>query len=176
MNAPGRPAVTIAICSNRPGDLAAAVDRTAGFMTVDDHLLIVADMPAEKLPALPAAAVALRVICNGSNRGLAFSRNEAMKASPTRYLLFLDDDIAPSAVALDRMRGALAAGAHVVGTRITADFQGRPRPWFLTAGQLHYLGSHDPARPASIWGGSFGVDLGQVRPLGVSFVSPVPED
>ncbi len=24
-------------------------------------------------------------------------------------------------------------------------------------------------RPASIWGGSFGVDLGQVRPLGVSF-------
>ncbi len=163
------PAITVAICSNRPEDLAGAVARTARLLRSGDHLLIVADMPSGYVPPFPSGTTGLRVLRNGANLGLAHSRNRALKEAVTRYVVFLDDDIAPTTPALERMRAALASGAHVVGTRITADFQGRRCPWFLTAGQLHYLGSHDPAGPASIWGGSFGVDVDQARLLGVAF-------
>lgn len=56
-------------------------------------------------------------------------------------------------------------------TRITADLQGRRTPWWLTAGQLHYLGSHHPDLPASIWGGCFALDRDHARLLGLDFDS-----
>ncbi|MGW2702303.1 glycosyltransferase family 2 protein [Streptomyces sp. NPDC001340] len=165
--------LTIVICSNRPDSLPGAVARTAATIGPGDHLLIIADMPARFLPNLPTSSLPplsrIRVICNEENQGLAYSRNKAMKEATTRHLVFLDDDIVPAAEALAQMRAALAAGAHVTGTRITAHLQGRRRPWFLTSGQLHYLGSHAPARPASIWGGSFAVDSEHARLLGVAF-------
>lgn len=165
--------LTIVICSNRPDSLPGAVARTAAAMGPRDRLLVIADMPAQRLPALPTDGSlpppGIRVICNEGNQGLAHSRNKAMKEATTQHLVFLDDDIVPSAEALTRIRGALSAGAHVTGTRITARLQGRRRPWFLTSGQLHYLGSHAPARPASIWGGSFAIDVEYARLLGVGF-------
>src|SRR5439155_3818833 len=39
----------------------------------------------------------------------------------------------------------------------------------LTTGQLHYLGVHNPARPASIWGGCFAVDIERARLFGMEF-------
>ncbi|CAM5677766.1 hypothetical protein SALBM311S_02137 [Streptomyces alboniger] len=147
--------LTIAICSNRPNSLPGAVVRTAAAMGPRDRLLIIADMPAQHLPALPTSASPppsrFRVICNEGNQGLAHSRNKALKEATTRHLVFLDDDIVPTAEALTQIRAALTAGVQVTGTRITAHLQGLRRPWFLTSGQLHYLGSHAPARPASIW-------------------------
>ncbi|WP_181446573.1 glycosyltransferase [Streptomyces sp. NTH33] len=167
------PPLTIAVCSNRPDLLPGAVARTAAAIGPQDRLLIIADMPAQHLPALPTSSSPqlsrIRVLCNEENQGLAHSRNKAMKEATTRHLVFLDDDIIPTAEALARMRAALAAGAHITGTRITAHLQGHRRPWFLTSGQLHYLGSHAPARPASIWGGSFAVDSEHARLLGVGF-------
>jgi glycosyltransferase involved in cell wall biosynthesis len=165
--------LTIVICSNRPDCLPGAVARTAVAIGPRDRLLIIADMPDQHLPALPTSSSLplsrIRVTCNDGNHGLAYSRNKAMKEAMTRHLVFLDDDIIPTAEALTQIRATLAAGAHVAGTRITAHFQGRRRPWFLTSGQLHYLGSHDPARPASIWGGSFAIDSELARLLGVGF-------
>ncbi|WP_179166536.1 glycosyltransferase [Streptomyces sp. CB03238] len=165
--------LTIAVCSNRPDSLPGAIARITPAMGPRDSMLIIADMPTHQLPLLPEdvspTPSRFRVICNEANRGLAYSRNKAMKESPTRHLVFLDDDIVPNAHALDEMRGALAAGAHVTGTRITAHLQGHRRPWFLTSGQLHYLGSHAPSRPASIWGGSFAIDVEHARLLGVGF-------
>lgn len=165
--------LTIAICSNRPDSLPGAIARTATAIGPRDRLLIIADMPAQHLPALPTTSSLplsrIRVICNEENQGLAYSRNKAMKEATTRHLVFLDDDIVPTAEALTQIRAVLAAGAHVTGTRITAHLQGRRRPWFLTSGQLHYLGSHAPARPASIWGGSFAIDSEHARLLGVGF-------
>lgn len=164
--------LTIAVCSNRPDSLPGAVARTAAVMGSRDRLLIIADMPARHLPALPTSAPPpsrVRVICNEGNLGLAHSRNKAMKEATTRHLVFLDDDIVPTADALAQIRTALTAGAHVTGTRITAHLQGRRSPWFLTSGQLHYLGCHAPTRPASIWGGSFAIDSEHARLLGVGF-------
>ncbi|MFF7091768.1 glycosyltransferase family 2 protein [Streptomyces rubradiris] len=165
--------LTVVICSNRPGSLSAAVARTAATMGPGDRLLVIADMPARNLPSLPACASPppsrVRVICNQGNQGLAHSRNKAMKEASTQHVVFLDDDIVPTTEALTRIREALTAGAHVTGTRITAHLQGRRRPWFLTSGQLHYLGSHAPTRPASIWGGSFAIDVEHARLLGVGF-------
>ncbi|MER6086789.1 glycosyltransferase family 2 protein [Streptomyces bluensis] len=165
--------LTIAICSNRRDSLPGAVARTAAVIGPRDRLLIIADMHAHQLPTLstnsspPLSRV--RVICNEGNKGLAYSRNKAMKEATTRHLVFLDDDIVPTTEGLTQVRAALAAGAHVTGTRITARLQGRGCPWFLTSGQLHYLGSHAPARPASIWGGSFAIDSEHARLLGVTF-------
>ncbi|MFJ7342429.1 glycosyltransferase family 2 protein [Streptomyces sp. NPDC101110] len=165
--------LTIAICSNRPDLLPGAVARTAAAIGPRDRLLIIADMPAIHLPALPSSSSLplsrIRVICNEGNQGLAYSRNKAMKEATTRHLVFLDDDIVPTVEALTQIRAALTAGAHVTGTRISAHLQGHHCPWFLTSGQLHYLGSHAPARPASIWGGSFAIDSEQARLLGVGF-------
>jgi glycosyltransferase involved in cell wall biosynthesis len=164
--------LTIAVCSNRPDSLPGAVARTAAVMGPRDRLLIIADMPTRHLPALPTSAPSpsrVRVICNEGNQGLAHSRNKAMKEATTRHLVFLDDDIVPTIETLAQIRAALTAGAHVAGTRITAHLQGRRRPWFLTSGQLHYLGCHAPALPASIWGGSFAIDSEHARLLGVGF-------
>ncbi|MDO0936577.1 glycosyltransferase [Streptomyces sp. DG2A-72] len=165
--------LTIAICSNRPDSLPGAVVRTAAAMGARDRLLIIADMPAQHVPTLPTSASPppsrIRVICNAGNQGLAHSRNKAMKEATTRHLVFLDDDIVPTVEALTQIRAALTAGAQVTGTRISAHLQGHRRPWFLTSGQLHYLGSHAPSRPASIWGGSFAIDSEHARLLGVGF-------
>jgi glycosyltransferase involved in cell wall biosynthesis len=165
--------LTIVICSNRPDSLPGAVARTAAAIGPRDCLLIIADMPAQQFPTVPATSSlpssCVRVICNEENQGLAYSRNKAMKEATTQHLVFLDDDIVLTAEALTQMRAALVAGAHVTGTRITAHLQGRRRPWFLTSGQLHYLGSHAPTRPATIWGGSFAIDSEHARLLGVAF-------
>ncbi|MEU0924593.1 glycosyltransferase family 2 protein [Streptomyces malaysiensis] len=165
--------LTIAICGNRPDNLPGAIARTTAAMGPRDRLLIIADMPAQHLLASPTTASPLlprvRVLCNEGNKGLAYSRNKAMKEATTRHLVFIDDDIVPTVEAVTRIREALAAGAHVTGTRITAHLQGRRSPWFLTSGQLHYLGSHAPARPVSIWGGSFAIDVEHTRLLEVGF-------
>ncbi|MFD0314661.1 glycosyltransferase family 2 protein [Streptomyces flavalbus] len=165
--------LTIVICSNRPDSLPGAVARTAAAIGPRDRLLIIADMPTQQLPPVPESSSlppsCVRVICNDENQGLAYSRNKAMKEAATRHVVFLDDDIVPTAEALTQMRVALATGAHVTGTRITAHLQGRRRPWFLTSGQLHYLGSHAPTWPATIWGGSFAIDSEHARLLGVAF-------
>jgi glycosyltransferase involved in cell wall biosynthesis len=165
--------VTLAICSNRPERFAVVVARISPLLGSQDFLLIIADTRADQIPeqvirTAPFESRA-RLLCNGQNLGLAHSRNKALKETTTRHLIFLDDDIRPTAQALQGLRGALAAGAGIVGTRIDADLQGRTAPWFLTPGQLHYLGSHDPAQPASIWGGSFGIDVEQALMLGISF-------
>jgi len=165
--------ITLVICSNRPERSAAAIARIPPLLGSQDFLLIIADIRADQIPEqvirTAASESRARLLCNGQNLGLAHSRNKALKETTTRHLIFIDDDIFPTAQALHGLRGALAAGAGIVGARIDADFQGRPAPWFLTPGQLHYLGSHDPAQPASIWGGSFGIDVEQALMLGISF-------
>lgn len=165
--------ITLAICSNRPERFAVVVARISPLLGSQDFLLMIADTRADQIPEQVIRTATFesraRLLCNGQNLGLAHSRNKALKETTTRHLIFLDDDIRPRAQALQGLRGALAAGAGIVGTRIDADLQGRPAPWFLTPGQLHYLGSHDPAQPASIWGGSFGIDVEQALMLGISF-------
>ncbi|WP_441245237.1 glycosyltransferase family 2 protein [Kitasatospora sp. McL0602] len=165
--------LTVAVCSNRTGLLLAALDRLPCVLGPDDHLLVVVDTTADTTTRRRLAAPADRrtVLFNGATIGLSYSRNLALKEAPTRHVVFVDDDIVPTAAAIESLRTALADGAHVAGTRITADLQGRRTPWWLTAGQLHYLGSHHPDLPASIWGGCFALDRDHTRLLGLDFDS-----
>jgi glycosyltransferase involved in cell wall biosynthesis len=166
------PALTFTICSNRPAQLCAAVARLRVLLAPGDHLLVVVDLPDDDDVHLISAIgsdLRIRVLRNGANLGLSRSRNRAMAEAASRFLVFLDDDITSTPETLDQLRSTLAAGAQIVGTRITADLQGRSRPWYLTRGQLHYLGCHDPAGPATIWGGCFAVDVDYARRLTVTF-------
>lgn len=166
------PPLTLVLCSNRPQALPGAAERLRLLLGPSDGLLVVvdtADFPPSALPAACRTDCRVRFVRNGANMGLSYSRNAAMKQAATRHVVFLDDDIDPSAEALSRVRASLAGGAHVVGTRITARFPRGSLPWYITAGQLHYLGSHHPGRPASVWGGCFALDLDYVRAHGLSF-------
>ncbi|MEV7925422.1 glycosyltransferase [Kitasatospora sp. NPDC088779] len=165
--------LTLAVCSNRPRQLRAALLRFGHLLGPDDQLLAVVDTTVDAATAHSLAQTTPRaaLLFNRATVGLSYSRNLALKEAPTRHVVFLDDDIVPAASAVEDLRAALEAGAHVAGTRITADLQGRRAPWWLTDGQLHYLGSHHPARPASIWGGCFAVDRDHARLLGIDFDS-----
>ncbi|WP_053650489.1 glycosyltransferase [Streptomyces sp. XY431] len=166
--------LTVAVCSNRLGLLPAALDRLPGLLGPDDHLVVVVDTAADATTQRRLAQTADRrrtVFFNGATIGLSYSRNLALKEAPTRHVVFVDDDIVPTTAAIEHLRSTLADGAHVAGTRITADLQGRRTPWWLTAGQLHYLGSHHPDLPASIWGGCFALDRDHARLLGLDFDS-----
>ncbi|MFJ7275474.1 glycosyltransferase family 2 protein [Kitasatospora sp. NPDC098663] len=165
--------LTLAMCSNRPDLLLTALDRLHGILGPDDHLLVVVDTAADAATRRRLTQPSNRrtVHFNGTTIGLSHSRNLALKEAPTRYVVFVDDDIAPTATAVDNLRTALTGGAHVAGTRITADLQGHRTPRWLTAGQLHYLGSHHPDLPASIWGGCFALDRDHLHLLGIDFDS-----
>ncbi|MCX4666481.1 glycosyltransferase [Streptomyces sp. NBC_01381] len=160
--------ITFAICSNRPSQIYPAVERTLEMLSEQDRLIVVVDTDAPVLDGIPAHP-ALTVLHNDFNRGLAYSRNRAMKECAMRYLVFIDDDIVLTRSAVDATRDAFADGADIVGTRISADFNGQGVPWCLTDGQLHYLGVHNPTMPASIWGGCLAVDVERARILGVQF-------
>ena len=160
--------ITVAICSNRPSELVGAVRNALGVLDDGDRLLVVVDTEETDLGGL-AAHSALVVLHNGQNCGLAYSRNRVLKECETQFVLFVDDDIALSSGVVQGVRRVLGLGADIVGVRIAADFQQQRVPWFLTAGQLHYLGAHNPAAPASIWGGCLAVDINLTRLLGVVF-------
>ncbi|MEU3567030.1 glycosyltransferase [Kitasatospora sp. NPDC036755] len=163
--------LTLAMCSNRPSQLGDAVHRLRDLLGAEDHLLVVVDTAVDTATAvsLPQSSARLTALFNGTTAGLSYSRNRVLKEAPTRHIVFVDDDIVPTLDAIESLRAVLANGTHVAGTRITADLQGRRPPWWLTPGQLHYLGSHHPGRPASIWGGCFALDRDHTRLLGVDF-------
>lgn len=165
--------LTIAVCSINPDRFVPAVGRMLDASHEVDQVILIADVDTHEMPTdatWPAEwEHRLRVICNGMNLGLSASRNRALKEASTQHVVFLDDDIAPNRAAIDGIRHALATGAHLAGTRITADLQGRRLPWHLTAAQMHYLGCHREDRPVTIWGGSLAVDVEFARRVGVGF-------
>lgn len=165
--------LTLAICSNRLALLAETVPIVCALAGPDDQILVIVDTDAPVNPELLAAMqcdARVSVLKNGVNRGHSYSRNRVLKECRTRYAVFLDDDIRPDEAALQAVRTAFAGGDRdIVGTRITADLQGVRPPWFFTTGQLHYVGAHDPGRPASIWGGFFAVDVTKAQFLGLEF-------
>ncbi|HUZ26347.1 MAG TPA: glycosyltransferase [Streptosporangiaceae bacterium] len=166
------PAVTIAICSNRPERLSMAVPRLAAAARRDDHLLIVFDGllgDADAILTEHASPGRARLVSNETNRGLAYSRNRVMKECQTRHVIFVDDDVVIGSEVIEAIRASLARGAAVVGARVIADLGGRARPWHVTSGQLHYLGAHPPRGAVSIWGACMAVDIETARLLGVEF-------
>lgn len=162
--------LSLAVCSNRPTNLA-GVSHLRDCVTPDDEILLVVDLPddeyaADTVTALGTAGV--RVLPNGANRGLSYSRNRAMDEATNRILVYVDDDVTLERSTVDAIRTAADAGAGIVGVWLEPAFSLEP-PWFLTGGQYHYLGVHHTAQRARTWGACMAVDIELAREHGLRF-------
>jgi glycosyltransferase involved in cell wall biosynthesis len=162
--------LSIAVCSNRPrnlADVALLLDST----TQDDEVLLVVDLEpgpelAEQLIDLEAQGV--RVLVNGGNCGLAYSRNRALARCRHQYLVYVDDDAVVPPETIEAIRDTVGSGAGIVGVWLAPRFQSRV-PWWLTGGQYHYLGVHHTVELATTWGACMALDARLARQAGLQF-------
>jgi glycosyltransferase involved in cell wall biosynthesis len=164
--------MTIAVCTNRHDKLIATLPALTEVKGIGDELLVVIDSDLDRSAfAMSRAAMraGARVLHNGCNRGLAFSRNRVLEEAASRYVVFVDDDVLLGREVVEALRATFACDIAVAGTRIIGEFGSEIRRWYLTDGQLHYLGVHAPAEPAHIWGACMAVDAEAARRLGVRF-------
>jgi glycosyltransferase involved in cell wall biosynthesis len=151
--------------------LSSAIPFICAAIRGDDQIMVVLDSseaPTEELRRILDKAGAT-VILNAANRGLAYSRNQVLKESQNAHVAFIDDDVRITSQAVEHVRHSLSEGFDMVGVRINAHFVGRRVPWYLTTGQYHYLGSHNPAYPATVWGAFFAIDIEKARLFSVTF-------
>lgn len=166
----GLPDMTPAMvtCDDHPGFLAEALDATiAEGMT---EPIVVVDMSrGDGVRAVCAErGEAIRYIAAPDSRGVSDSRNRAVAAARTRYLLFLDSDALPTAGWAASMRRAfdLVDGVAIVGARCPARWTDEPPRLFRTplAGDflsLFELGD-EPIDVPRIMGTSYAIDLERV--------------
>jgi glycosyltransferase involved in cell wall biosynthesis len=111
----------------------------------------------------------VRVLPNGANRGLSYSRNRALAECAHRILVFLDDDVTLTRDTLDGIRAQAVKGAAILGVRLVPVFPQAARPWWLTGGQFHYLGVHHQLDRARTWGACMAVDADLANRHGIRF-------
>lgn len=162
--------LSIAVCSNRPRNLA-DVGLLLDSAADDDEIMLVADLEpgpelADQLADLGARGV--RVMVNGSNCGLAYSRNRALAECRHQHLVYVDDDAVVPPETIEAIRDAVGGGAGIVGVWLAPRFQGRV-PWWLTGGQYHYLGVHHAVELATTWGACMAIDARLARQAGLQF-------
>jgi glycosyltransferase involved in cell wall biosynthesis len=164
-----RPPLSVAICTNRPWNIRHMLSAAAS-LSPGDELLVVLDVAdadcgdvADELGRREA-----RVLRNGSNRGLSYSRNRALAECAHRILVYLDDDIAIGPETLDAIGRAAAAGAGIIGVLLVPVFP-TACPWWLTGGQYHYLGVHHGIHGARTWGACMAIDAVLARQHGLNF-------
>jgi glycosyltransferase involved in cell wall biosynthesis len=109
------------------------------------------------------------VVLHPSTLGLSASRNDALEHAATRYVLFVDDDVILTRPTVEAIREALTQGATVVGARLERPPWLKRLPFWMTEGQLHYLGVHAGAPPFSVWGGCMAVDAAFALTRGILF-------
>jgi glycosyltransferase involved in cell wall biosynthesis len=162
--------LTVAICACRADNLRAHLRGAASSIDVIDPLIVVFDGTESdlgtELRCLIQSVNAMLVV-NGANRGLSYSRNVVLDICQTDHLLFIDDDVLLTKSALSAIRSALAGGFPIVGMRLLLPSYVE-LPWFISAGQLHYLAVHAPweGRP---WGACMAFDVRLARRTGARF-------
>jgi hypothetical protein len=114
------------------------------------------------------ASRGVRVLLNGANLGLAYSRNQALAQCVHQYLVYVDDDIVVPPETIESIRAAVSEGAGIVGVWLEPTLIG-PAPWWLTGGQYHYLGVHHTVEQAKTWGACMAVDAKLARQTGLRF-------
>ena len=166
-------ALTLAICSNRPANLHQYFEGYIGILQPSDGLLIVLDAQENvAVRNLTAAfeSIGASVLVNGKNLGLSASRNIAMDHCPTDYLIFIDDDVVLTKSVVESIRRELEGGAEIVGVRINGPIEGLKTPWYISDGQLHYLGIHNPSSVMhNTWGACMGLNRLFVKSTGIRF-------
>lgn len=101
------------------------------------------------------------------SRGIAQSRNECLRLSPTRFVLLLDSDAVPDEGWAIAMRAAFAHDdVAVVGARVLPDWQREPPTLFSTATAADWLSMFDLGPRSTevprVMGTSYAVDLERV--------------
>jgi GT2 family glycosyltransferase len=167
--------LTVVVCSNRPLRLARSMEILGPALTLASARGVwICDSaitsPEKELLAnrLPAGGV-LRVL--GANLGLASARNIAIAATETPYMLFLDDDVVISPAAVARIQAGLSE-YDIVGAFLIPPKGLYPDRWFLSEGQYHYLGWHNPCRRSRWnrpWGACLAINVARARLLRITF-------
>ena len=160
-------ALTFAICSNRLDKLNSLLQENRSAIGIRDLLIIVLDLPnSTEVLALASQleAQGVRLIRNGANRGLSFSRNRVLDVCETNYLIFLDDDTSITQEVVESIRDGFAQSYEIIGVRLSPPIDNKSiERWFLSSGQLHYLGLHPTNCRCTTWGACMGIDLRFVR-------------
>lgn len=105
----------------------------------------------------------------GANVGLSKCRNIALNLCTTDLIVFMDDEITVDRDSMIQLVRTLSvvegAGVYVDGPESPIYF-----PWFITRGQLHYLGIHNGEKyTRSPWGACFGFQMPQILRWELSF-------
>lgn len=148
-----------------------AVERLLVATASGDEVILVADLDPDPATARVLDALGdlgVRVLRNGENRGLSYSRNRALDNCSHRHLVFVDDDLDLPAATMEAVRNAVADGAAIVGVWLAPSFE-RPVPWWLTGGQYHYLGVHHHVAQAKTWGACMAIDVELARENALRF-------
>lgn len=154
--------LTVAVCSNNLHRLSTFLRGNLRAIGENDTFLVVIDLP--RTPEREALAsrweeAGIQLIWNGRNGGLSYSRNVVMEACPTRFVVFVDDDVSITREMVEEVRRSFAEAYHIVGVRLRPDRSDRLARWFLGPGQMHYLGLHRDDRPCCTWGACMGIDV-----------------
>jgi len=155
-------------CDDDPGFLAEALDATLAEGLAEPVVVVDMSRGDGVRGVCEERGAGVRYIAAPDSRGVSDSRNRAVHAIQTRYLLFLDADALPTDGWAAAMRGAFdrAEGVAIVGARCPARWTDRPPRLFRTplAGDflsLFELGD-EPLDVPRVMGTSYAIDLERV--------------
>lgn len=155
-------------CDDHPGFLAEALDAAIAEGMAEPIVVVDMSRGDGVREVCAERGEAIRYIVAPDSRGVSDSRNRAVAAVDTRYLLFLDSDALPTPGWAASMRRAFDAVDRVaiVGARCPARWTDRPPRLFRTpvAGDflsLFELGD-EPIDVPRIMGTSYAIDLERV--------------
>jgi hypothetical protein len=152
--------IVVAVCTSRIDQLAARWQANLALLR-NGEFFVLLDAPCSARAASISNQLTARggrMVCHGETRGLSAARNTVLELHPAHRVLFIDDDILLNRAAVDAVRSAFAAGAHIVGARLVPPVRTGTWPWFFTPGQMHLVGWHPPAGPVKTWGAFMGID------------------
>jgi glycosyltransferase involved in cell wall biosynthesis len=155
-------------CDDHPGFLAEAIDATIGEGMAEPIVVVDMSRGDGVRDVCARRGDAIRYVAAPDSRGVSDSRNRAVAAANTRYLLFLDADALPTPGWAAAMRGAFDRidGVAIVGARCPARWTDRPPRLFRTSLAGDFLSLFDlgdePIDVPRIMGTSYAIDLERV--------------
>ncbi len=158
----------VVTCDDDPGYLAEALDVTIGEGMAEPVLVVDMSSGDGVRRVCEERGDAIRYVAAPDSRGVSDSRNRALAATRTRYLLFLDADALPTPGWAAAMRRAFerADGVAIVGARCPARWTDRPPRLFRTALAGDFLSlfelGDEPIDVPRIMGTSYAIDRERV--------------
>ena len=157
--------VTIAICTNKISYLKKYFLNYYRNILVDEINIIIVfdDKTTELLLQIVEELKSdfITIVLNEHNKGLSYSRNKVLDICKTQYVIFVDDEVTftTNEVAIIG-KELFDSRNNIVGCFISGPIAGLKIPFYISPGQLHYLGIHNEYDKKKIpWGAFVGIDL-----------------